>query len=925
MDEPACIICNENYKTGLVLIKQKALSRLIESSKARLDRKYTQFEKLESAYVHGSCSTSYNKESQIQKAKDSIGQKMSEGKRLSGEARQFNFNENCFFCGAICYTNKQDISYVQTNDVKTKIIAETSKRNKNEFKEMLLRLNSVQNLQGACYHRVCMCNFYTKTSNAQAGRPASKETVDFMDKLYLYLAEHRSECQFFLNDVHKEIGGECPEWRTVKAKLEVKFPNQLLFKVINKQHVIFFKNAIDDTMWKLWYEKRGQDRAEERKRIVDMAAKIILEDICTMEIDTHFYDILDPCKEESWFDGLVPSSLRSFLKHLICTNKDKNSKSYMKWKKRVATMSHSLISSVRPRSFLSPIMQGLASYLHKRSSSRHLVEAFSYVGLCSSYGETLRFEASISKDPANHTVSNDAYVQYIYDNFDHNTRNLDGKNTVHIMAGGKVVTPSSMVTSKQKIARLDEIPAAKDVSIDGFLPLQHYEKKKDGLKGIEIEPIFDQNEEKTVTTSMIDLSWQYSKYNDETSFGWNGFMESAHVSNQYQTSKVLFLPFVNNPPSDYDTIFTVMAESARDNNQHYKLKFVFITLDQQLWIKAREILASIDPENDPLLLLTIRLRLGGFHTLMSHLGSIGYIMDGSGLKEALSTAYASNSVDVMMNGHAYARAIRGHFLVHLALSNIVFASIEFSDIEKGKLDALLTSVGREEFESKLKLEDYNFLQKKYIDQLDKLKTNGPTAKLMIQYMEMVQIVKDFIRAERTGNFDLHADTYELMIPFFHASGHKNYVKSGHLYLQDLKKLKLEMSSVEYALFADQGYFTVRRSDRCWSGVWTDMIVEQVIMRTLKIDGGVTGVGRMKDTVLSKFVRNMVVLTEVCNGMESFCNVNFTTSEQHVDTREYRITRDVVDLKKNSDFFIKYNPFPKTDKITSIYSGVVGDD
>lgn len=117
----------------------------------------------------------------------------------------------------------------------------------------------------------------------------------------------------------------------------------------------------------------------------------------------------------------------------------------------------------------------------------------------------------------------------------------------------------------------------------------------------------------------------------------------------------------------------------------------------------------------------------------------------------------------------------------------------------------------------IQLEDYNFTKEKYLEQLEKLKSNGPTAKLMIQYMEMVQIVKDFIGAERTGNFDLHFDTYELMIPYFHATGHNNYAKSGHLYLQDLKTLKEEMSSVEYELFADKGFFTVRRSDRCWSG------------------------------------------------------------------------------------------------------------
>lgn len=112
-------------------------------------------------------------------------------------------------------------------------------------------------------------------------------------------------------------------------------------------------------------------------------------------------------------------------------------------------------------------------------------------------------------------------------------------------------------------------------------------------------------------------------------------MEKAHVIKEYQTSEIIFLPFLNNPPTSYDTIVTAMAESASDNMQGTKQKFIFMTFDQQLYIKAWEILASVDRNNDPLHLSTIKLRLAGFNTLMSFLGSIGFIMDGSGLREAL--------------------------------------------------------------------------------------------------------------------------------------------------------------------------------------------------------------------------------------------------------------------------------------------------
>lgn len=125
-----------------------------------------------------------------------------------------------------------------------------------------------------------------------------------------------------------------------------------------------------------------------------------------------------------------------------------------------------------------------------------------------------------------------------------------------------------------------------------------------------------------------------------------------------------------------------MVEAAKQC-QKQEQKIVFVTFDQPLYHKAHEILASIDLDNDPYNLTSIQVRLGGFHLLMSFLGAIGFIMDGSGLKEAFCEIYAENSSDKALSGHAYARVIRGHFLVQLALSELIFSSMELSDTEKG--------------------------------------------------------------------------------------------------------------------------------------------------------------------------------------------------------------------------------------------------
>ena len=86
---------------------------------------------------------------------------------------------------------------------------------------------------------------------------------------------------------------------------------------------------------------------------------------------------------------------------------------------------------------------------------------------------------------------------------------------------------------------------------------------------------------------------------------------------------------------------------------------VCITSNQALWQKAVEITLAKN--------LDVVCRLGGFHMMMSFLGSIGSLMNGSGLNELLETCYGPNSVDHIMSGKAVSRTLRGHFLVEAAL------------------------------------------------------------------------------------------------------------------------------------------------------------------------------------------------------------------------------------------------------------------
>lgn len=65
-------------------------------------------------------------------------------------------------------------------------------------------------------------------------------------------------------------------------------------------------------------------------------------------------------------------------------------------------------------------------------------------------------------------------------------------------------------------------------------------------------------------------------------------MEAITDSREYQKADINFLPFVNLPPSSLDCINLVLIYAA-EKCKKLGLKTCFVTFDQPLYIKARNI------------------------------------------------------------------------------------------------------------------------------------------------------------------------------------------------------------------------------------------------------------------------------------------------------------------------------------------------
>ena len=350
--------------------------------------------------------------------------------------------------------------------------------------------------------------------------------------------------------------------------------------------------------------------------------------------------------------------------------------------------------------------------------------------------------------------------------------------------------------------------------------------------------------------------------------------------------------------------------------------------DQPLYSKAVDIVLAEK--------LNVAVTLGGFHTLMNFMGAIGHIMRGSGLESALECIFSKSTIQHIMTGKAYARGIRAHLLIQTALVNIMLCHIlpdeEKSETQSGLPDdvgiqlteediAELRAVFKKAWEQKVCIsqwaetdstEDDMALmpEKSLIDNgglaaLESslrelgnvLKSQSRTAKLWLQYLHHIEILKAFIAAEQTSNWKMHLSASEAMLPVFAAAQHTNYARSGRVYLQQMQHLP-SVHPWLYNKFQDD-LFTIHQSEQLWSGLSPDLVIEQDMMAEIKRRGGLTR-GRGMTTRITWF-NTLIQSTAVIAQLSKLTGV-VSCSKQHVEVTRARMKRDFTSVDKLIEFF-----------------------
>jgi hypothetical protein len=670
-----CIICRKDSTDKLSTVTTKGMISLKLASETRREADLRTYLELDPQVVliHESCRKWFTDKRILDRfsAGVAVDEEPGTSKKLRSTTTKFNWKQMCFFCGkSICLdTNPAERRSVETCELRQSTLAQCRMRADLWSLEVRGRLESCIDLpaEEAVYHKACHTRFICNrpipgsTDSDKAGRPADKERLNSFKQLCDWL-ETCENAIFTLDELQDKMisctdSGAVYSSKYLKKKLIENYGTHIYFaEVCGRKNVLCFKDMCSFIINDKWYKQNKADSVvDESMRIVKAAAKLILAQIQEMPNNMDTYptaaDITDEEKNQ------VPPLLQVFMESIVQSQLKQNA------------IGQLIVQAVRPQGILMPIPFGLGVEMDHVFGSKFLISELARLGLSISYDEVIRFKQSVLSsialgDVSNETLSSASFTQWVADNVDHNIRTIDGYGTFHGMGiiSASVFKRGDISIPQTPIIRLKKRLAVADVVKDRGIKIVPYTlNPKCGLSGVTFASVRQLRQPLPVICHLNTVfhAAYFRTGPDVRRPNWSGYMQNTCVGEHDPAAVITMLPIIDLSSSNESCIFSTLLFVTQ---QATKLNVVVpcITFDQPLWLKAVEIVRASG--------LKVVVRLGGFHTLMSFLGSIGTVMGGSGIEDALQVIYGTDTVSHMLSGRAVSRAIRGHFLLDSALS-----------------------------------------------------------------------------------------------------------------------------------------------------------------------------------------------------------------------------------------------------------------
>ena len=433
-----------------------------------------------------------------------------------------------------------------------------------------------------------------------------------------------------------------------------------------------------------------------------------------------------------------------------------------------------------------------------------------------------------------------------FDNFDQLVNSMTGSGSVHTAHGIMMQEILKTEDHGVEIPEVPEIPRSKDrslnIPIQEELPACYVCQRKSPSYPVN-ERIYPGSEGSVELSAVKEMTWLFlrkerSVFGQEVA-GWAGFISVTGVK-PTKLSTIDYFPVINHPITEYRTVQECLryAEKATEEvGQTYTVT----TFDLGVCMKAFPIIW-----NNPGKYKDHIVMIGTFHLICAYLKVVGKKMAGSGLSDIMLEAglIGTGSIHKVWSGKHYKRAMYCHKILLESLEMILleqFLAQEGNEDVFGnqpeqseeKLRNLTQRPSNELLEEVVHDDPIQTFIRKYSDFRENVRGGelGKTAKVWIAYMDHIWRILALIRAVKTNDFLLYADSIHQMSDIFFSFDGRNYAR--YLTFFSIFLANLEETHPGAVELLKRGAMSVARSFIPGNRCAVDKTMEDTFMRHVK--------------------------------------------------------------------------------------------
>ncbi len=571
----------------------------------------------------------------------------------------------------------------------------------------------------------------------------------------------------------------------------------------NKSSLVFFKTSTAEQM---------ADNIRSSDPIIE-CARVLRRSILDIDfgLQDKFCDSHD--LETSWDNIVIPNTVLNFFallfnfnaRHFNGENEDDDSgdegvdtppmKKVSQGKKRkmlaLFQIMYYIMHNGRKRTPLH-MMNGQA--IHETCKSSTLIKSFNHFGLSVSYDEILRYHSDLASLTVTNSQSNvplpshfntDMFTTAAFDNFDHEEATLSGIGGSHDTVSVIFQDKPTEVTPKPNISDSNVIHGSKVFNCE--LPCQVVKefikpaKKPDIHDDYSVQQnLYSMDKQQHDCISNKDIIWSVSRLDlsksDSGTIGhstdhqtvpsWTAF--NSIITKEDLTEKVVgFLPLIPQPVTEYATVYTALKNFQNVLGQ-LKQDNLAITCDEGVYHIAREITMLHKEE-----FKNIVLCLGSFHMIKVLLGCLGKYIQGSGAETIFieTSIFGINVVQSVLGGTNYVRSVKGMMLLSEAMDRLRWCQFFKENGTANYMqdlhllnDLKAAIVDKKRVKSQQLMDILSTKAGGMLDHfqlfVDSQRELSQTFAFWDNFIQLVALLKDLIRADREGNWVFHLNTVQ---------------------------------------------------------------------------------------------------------------------------------------------------------------------